>query len=266
MPPGKNECYLSIIVPSYNEERRMPRCLEKLAEYLERKQFTSEVLIVSDGSTDRTTDIVRAASQMDPTIRLIEFSENKGKGFAVRAGMLEARGKYRLFMDTDCAVPVEFIDKMLERLVAGYEVAIGSRALEESVIVKRQSLPRHVAALGFTKLQNAVLKLPFADTQCGFKMFSAQAAEHLFPLTKLNCAYFDAELLYMAYKFNYEVAEVPVKWTHDEETRLPIGPRRSADLLIKLLQIPSIHRRKNWQNRTGALSANNSQIQLTLKR
>ena len=239
--PGE-DCHLSIIIPAYNEERRLPSCFLKIDDFLKSRKLNCEILVVTDGSSDKTADITRAQAKKNPAVRLIQFANNRGKGFAVREGMLAARGKYRLFMDVDCAVEVDFIDSFLDCMEAGTDIVIASRALKQSVVYGGHSFLRRQMTAAFAALQALVLRMPIKDTQCGFKLFSCEAAVHLFSLSTLDCAYFDAEVLFLARKLGYKITQVPVVWTHDADTRLPIGLRRSVDLLVKLLRIPVVHR------------------------
>ena len=156
--------------------------------------------------------------------------------------MLAAQGRFRLFMDADLAVPIEFINQFLDTINSGFDIVIGSRALKESEIVANQPFIRHKLARLFGHLQRAILRLPFHDTQCGFKLFTAKASETFFPHLQFDCAYFDAELLYLAHRSGARIEQVGVVWRHDQETRLPIGMKRSLDLLSKLLKIRQIHR------------------------
>lgn len=233
---------VSIVIPAYNEERRLPATLEHTIEYLNLQQYESEILVVNDGSTDKTKEVTELFKNKFPNLVLIEYFPNKGKGFAVKTGMLKAKGKYRLFMDADYAVPIEYLSKFIQLLNDDKKIIIGSRAVKDSIIENHQSFFREKIAKLFGLIQRTVLKLPIMDTQCGFKLFNDTDAEHLFNQIKFDCAYFDAELLYLAYKSGYKIDEVGVKWKHDEETRLPIGIKRSIDLWKKLFMIKKIHK------------------------
>lgn len=233
-----DERFLSVIIPAYNEERRLPRTLAAVTDFLQRKSYSSEVIVVTDGSSDGTERVV---DEWSPSVRLLSFKQNRGKGFAVRTGMLSASGRYRLFMDADYAVPIEFLDPLLEKTLEGADLAVGSRALKDSKIVAGQSPIRQGLTACFGVLQRSILDLPIVDTQCGFKLFTKQSAESLFSIAELDCAYFDAEVLFLAYHLGLKIDEIPVEWTHDQETRLPIGPARSLDLLKKLIGVRRKH-------------------------
>lgn len=233
--------FLSIIIPAFNEENRIHRALDASIEYLKKQKYTSEIIVVSDGSTDRTKETAEEYTNKYPALSVIEYSPNRGKGYAVKTGMLAAKGEYRLFMDADYAVPIEYAGKFLEKAMNGSEIVIGSRGLEESVIETHQQFIREKMAQLFGLLQRSVLKLPFIDTQCGFKLFKQNTAELLFNKITYDCSYFDTELLYIAYYNRIKIEEFPVKWKHDKETRMPIGLKRSLDLFLKLFRIKKIH-------------------------
>jgi dolichyl-phosphate beta-glucosyltransferase len=235
--------YLSIIIPAYNEEKRLPSTLSKTINFLNAQPFKSEIIVVDDGSKDKTATLTDSFNKDFPSLHVISYKQNKGKGFAVKTGMLAAEGDYRLFMDADYAVPIEYVTKFLSMMDNHNKIIIASRALKDSVIEARQQFPREKMAQLFNVLQRVVLSLPFKDTQCGFKLFTANIAEKVFNQIIYDCAYFDTELLYIAYRSGIPIEEVPVKWKHDMETRLPIGFRRSIDLVKKLFEIRRNHRK-----------------------
>ena len=239
--PDNMQTKLSIIIPAYNEETRLPRTLNLTIPFLKRQCYRGEIIVVTDGSTDNTVEVARAYSSEFPDLRVLEFKQNRGKGYAVKEGMLAARGAYRLLMDADYSVPVGSLPEFFHRLRTGYDIAIASRALRDSKVNADQGFPRKQLAVLFGYLQQAILQLPYRDTQCGFKLFTAEAVERFFPLVTYDCAYFDAQLLYIAHNSGARIAEVPVVWTHDQETRLPIGFARSLELLYKMWRIRQEH-------------------------
>lgn len=241
---------VSIVIPAYNEESRLPHTLMKTATFLAKQAYTSEIIVVTDGSTDATEQVVEDAAARYGGIRLISLPKNRGKGFSVKYGMINALGDYRLFMDADYAVPIEYLTSFLAEIERGGDVIIGSRSHEDTQIGTPQAFPRRQLAITFGYLQRAILRMPFLDTQCGFKLFTADAVKLLFPHIVYECAYFDAELLYVATKMNLNVKEIGVKWTHDQQTRLPIGLNRSLDLFQKLIAIPSLHADKQPVSKT----------------
>jgi dolichyl-phosphate beta-glucosyltransferase len=232
--------YLSIIIPCYNEEKRLPYALSQTIPYVKAQNYECEIIVVNDGSTDKTSQVAASFQSTFPGLRIIEYAQNRGKGYAVKKGMLEATGKFRLFMDADLAVPVEFITKILE-LAPKHEIVIGSRGLADSIVEKHQHVFREYGAKCFWLLQRMVTGLKYVDTQCGFKIFSEHAAETLFPLTTFDCAYFDTELLYIAKQKHISIGELGVQWKHDGFTHLPIGPARMIDLVFKLFKIRALH-------------------------
>lgn len=228
---------VSVIIPAYNEANRIDRALIPAIDYLKHHDYSSEIIVVSDGSIDNTREIAEKHKIDFENLKIIEYSPNKGKGFAVKTGMINAGGKFRLFMDADYAVPIDYIESFLSEMNKGYDIVIGSRENKDAEIIKHQSFFRERLAKGFNLLQRLILRLPIKDTQCGFKLFTSDAAQKLFNSISLDCAYFDAELLYIAHKNNLKIKELGVKWTHDKETRLPITFTRTIDLLIKLIKI-----------------------------
>ncbi|CAN5170827.1 glycosyltransferase family 2 protein [soil metagenome] len=241
---------VSIVIPAYNEESRLPHTLMMTALFLAKQAYTSEIIVVTDGSTDATEQVVEDAAALYGGIRLISLPQNRGKGFSVKYGMINALGDYRLFMDADYAVPIEYLNEFLAEMERGGDVIIGSRSHQDTQIGTPQGFPRRQLAISFGYLQRAILRMPFLDTQCGFKMFTADAVKLLFPHIVYECAYFDAELLYVATKMGLDVKEIGVRWTHDQQTRLPIGLNRSIDLFQKLIAIPSLHADKQTVSKT----------------
>jgi glycosyltransferase involved in cell wall biosynthesis len=236
------QIFLSIIIPAYNEEKRLPRALIPTIDFLKKKSFTSEIIIVSDGSKDRTKEVAESFKNSFQNLSVIEYHPNRGKGYAVKTGMLNARGKYRLFIDADYAVPIEFVDKFLLLIATDFDIVIGSRAVKQAYVEKHQPFFREFLAKCFGRMQQIILALPIRDSQCGFKLFTGKMADYLFQRILFDCAYFDTELLYLAYREKARIAEVGVHWKHDNDTRLPIGILRSFDLLRKMFSIRKIHR------------------------
>lgn len=250
--------YLSIIIPAFNEEHRLRNTLAQTIDFLDAQPFTSEIIVVTDNSTDKTIEVAESFIPYFPNLKVLNFPMRKGKGFCVKAGMLAGQAKYRMFMDADHAVPVGMTLTLLSTLQEGFDIVIGSRAMQESVILANQGFMRRQLTKVFGLMQQTILRLPFKDTQCGFKIFTAQAVEEYFPQVTFNCSYFDAELLYIAHNAGARVTQIPVIWRHDKETRIPIGFWRSIDLAGKLCLIPGIHANKisaaRQVEKSGALS------------
>lgn len=214
--------YLSVVIPAKCEERRIGPTIETIAAHLARQGYPSEVLLVNDGSTDATVAAaLEAAERASLGLRVLDRLENRGKGFSVREGMLAATGAYRLFTDADLSTPIEELARLLAPLERGEaEVAIGSRALPESVLEVHQPWFREAGGRFFNLVVRACGLPEYADTQCGFKLFSAVAAEAVFPLQRLERWGFDVEILWIARAHGLRVAEIPVHWINSPDSRV----------------------------------------------
>jgi len=229
---------ISIVIPAYNEEQRLPSTLEAIFDYLNRSAWPSaEVLVVDDGSTDATAAIVKQFSARYPGLRLLENPGNRGKGYAVRHGMLEAAGEWILFTDADLSAPIEELDKLAAACrQRSARVAIGSRALDRSLIRVHQSWLRENAGKLFNLLVRLLAGLSFRDTQCGFKLFERQAAREVFRRQRLERFGFDVEILFIARRLGIPAVEVPVRWSHAEGTKVNMW-RDSCAMFLDLLRI-----------------------------
>ncbi len=210
---------LSIIIPAFNEERRLPQTLDRVRAFLARRIGACEVIVVDDGSTDGTAQLVEKMSGDWPEIRLLKNPGNRGKGYSVRHGMLEAEGKIVLFTDADLSAPIEEAEKLFAALKT-HDAAIGSRAVDRGVIEVHQPRSREIAGILFNRVTRLILALPYEDTQCGFKAFVRGRAQILFEQQRIERFGFDPELLFLAKRHGLSVAEVPVRWAHDEGTRV----------------------------------------------
>ena len=225
---------ISIIIPAYNEERRLPESLERIRAYLAARPFEAEVIVVDDGSTDATPRIVEDFRARLPGLRLISNGANRGKGFSVRHGMLEARGDMALFTDADLSAPIEEADKLIGALQY-VDVTFGSRALDRSLIAARQSGFREIAGIVFNKLVKVILGLPFVDTQCGFKAFAVARTRIIFEQQRVERFGFDPELLFLAKRHGLRALEIPVRWAHNPETKVRVSTdslKMFGDLLL----------------------------------
>lgn len=218
---------LSIVIPAFNEEARLPSTLEKVADYLRSKDFSfAEVVIVDDGSRDGTAKLVEQWQREHPDVRLLRNPGNRGKGFTVRHGVLEARGEWILTTDADLSAPIGELDKLIaavERADASGQlakIAIGSRALDRTLVGVHQSALREGAGRVFNLLMRLVTGLPFRDTQCGFKLFEATAAREIFSRQTLDGFSFDVEDLVVAKVLGHKAVEVPVVWNNVEGTKV----------------------------------------------
>ncbi len=226
----------SIIIPAYEEGARIGSSLDKVLTYAARRGWNAEVIVVNDGSSDNTAEIVLGYAANHPMLRLVEHPDNRGKGYSVRNGMLHARGEVLLFSDADLSSPIEEASKLFAAIADGADLAIGSRWLQSELQTQRQPLYRQFFGRIFNLLLRLILGLKFKDTQCGFKAFTRRAAQTIFPLQKIERWGFDPELLYLAKKFGFTVAEVPVAWAHREGTR--INPLRDGiRMLGEMLRI-----------------------------
>jgi glycosyltransferase involved in cell wall biosynthesis len=224
--------WLSVIIPAYNEERRLPATLEKLHGYFSRQSFAYEIWVVDNGSTDGTAEGVREFSRRDPSVRLAQTSA-RGKGVAVRTGMLLATGRYRFFCDADLSMPVEEFERFYPPRLNDTDVAIGSR---EAQGARRFDEPpyRHFTGRIFSLAVKLLILRGFEDTQCGFKCFRDDAAEDLFSRQRFNGWSFDVEVLYLARRRGYRIREVPISWYYQSDSRIRLvndSLRMFADLL-----------------------------------
>jgi dolichyl-phosphate beta-glucosyltransferase len=212
----------SIVIPAYNEGARLGATLERVLEYVHEQGWNAEVevIVVDDGSRDNTAALVRGFAERDPAVRLLENPGNRGKGYAVRNGMLNAQGEVVVFSDADLSSPIEEMPKLLAALAAGADIAIGSRWLRAELQTQRQSRHRQLFGRVFNLLLRVILGLQFKDTQCGFKAFTRRAAQTLLPLQRIERWGFDPEILFLARKFGFRVEEVPVVWGHSGDTRI----------------------------------------------
>ena len=211
---------ISIVIPAYNEGARIGRALDDVLCCVQMRDWHAEILVVDDGSTDRTAAIVDDFSRRHPEVRLLKNRENRGKGFSVRHGVLNAVGEIVMFTDADLSAPMEEAERLFEALHQGADIAIGSRWLERQRQTMRQPFYRQFFGRCFNAITRLVMGLPFADTQCGFKAFLRPVAQTIFQLQRIERWGFDPELLFIALKRGYKIQEVPVTWGHDERSRL----------------------------------------------
>lgn len=229
---------LSVIIPAYNEEARLPRALARIRDYLFSRNVAgdqTEIIVVDDGSTDGTAQIVEEWSRKIPTLRLVSNGRNRGKGYSVRHGILEARGRIALFTDADLSAPIEEADKLFAALKAGNDVAIGSRALDRSLISTHQSSLRELAGMIFNGFVRLFTGLPFHDTQCGFKAFVTEPSRIVFEQQRIDRFGFDPEILFLAKRHGLRAAEIPVRWAHDPATKVHVlrdSPLMFCDLVV----------------------------------
>jgi len=240
----------SIIIPAYNESARLGATLDRVLEYIFSEGWDAEVIVVNDGSRDSTPALVREYAKKKSCLHLLENPGNHGKGYSVRNGMLNADGEVLLFSDADLSAPIEEAPKLFAAIASGADVAIGSRWLRPELQTQRQSLLRQFYGRAFNIALRILLGLSLKDTQCGFKAFTREAAQKIFPQQQIERWGFDPELLYLARRLNMKIAEVPVTWAHVEGTR--ISPLRDG------LRMFSEVLRIRWNAMTGKYSDTSS--------
>ncbi len=230
---------LSIIIPAYNEEARLAATLDRINDYLKGRDFTYEILVIDDGSTDGTVEV---AERYAPVVRAIALPYNMGKGAAVRRGMLEAEGEIRVFSDADLSTPIHELSKIIAGISNGAQVCIGSRALDTSTIKVHQPFYREFMGKTFNRLVQLFVMKGIKDTQCGFKGFTSMAALLIFSRAKIDGFGFDVEALYIARKLGFTVSEVAVEWYNDK--RSTVNPvKDSISMMLEILKIRKLHKR-----------------------
>lgn len=231
--------YLSVIIPCFNEEARLGRTLEQIVAYLGAQKHSSEIIVVDDGSQDRTVAVARE-KLLGVSSEILEMGRNQGKGEAVKRGMLTARGQYLLFTDADLSTPIEEVEHLMGRLKDGFDIAIGSRGLPGSRVEIRQNLIREAMGRTFNRIARFLSFRQIRDSQCGFKCFKSAAAKELFRAQRIKGFSFDAEILYLAQKKGYRIAEVPVVWRNSRHSRVDMV-RDSLRMLADLVKIRWFH-------------------------
>ena len=214
--------HLSVIIPCYNEEKRISKTLKEVDKYLKKQAYEYEIVVVNDGSKDKTAEIVQSLTSDVKHLRLEDNQENHGKGFVVRQGLLNAKGQYRLFTDADNSTSVEQIEKMWPEFEKGFDIVIGSRDIKGAVLDPPQPWVRSVLfGEGFKLFRKIVIGLwKIEDTQCGFKCFTKKSVEDILPKCKIDRFSFDPEFLVIAKKLGYKIKEVPVHWKNDLESKV----------------------------------------------
>ena len=236
---------ISIVIPALNEEKIISSSLEKLIRFLSKREEGFEVIVVNDVSTDRTAEVAKSFSKKIPNFRLINLttSPHDGKGLAVNKGVLAAKGGIVIFTDADFSTPIEEVDKLINKLKDGFDIAIGSRALDRTLVKTKQSFIRESIGKIFNLLVRKIAALNIKDTQCGFKAFKMPASKKLFEQARIFDFGFDVELLYLARKEGLKVAEVPVLWYNHSESRVhPI--KDSIAMFLDLFKIRMFHAQK----------------------
>jgi len=227
--------FLSVIIPAYDEEQRIKSSLLVMSKFLEKKPYSSEIIVVDDGSTDKTAQIVKQVSVSHKHISLISHDVNQGKGAAVRTGILAAKGKFRLFSDSDLSTPIDHLDTFVSE-ASNADVIIGSRAIKGADIRVRQKRYRELMGQAFNLFVRLLVLPGIRDTQCGFKLFSEKAARAVFPPQRIKRWSFDVETLYLARKYGFDIKEVPVTWVNDSRSKVNAF-HDSSGMLMGLISI-----------------------------
>ncbi|MES2766702.1 MAG: dolichyl-phosphate beta-glucosyltransferase [Bacteroidota bacterium] len=236
--------FLSLVIPAYNEAERIGNSLKQAVEYLAEQSYSFEIIVVDDGSTDKTVQIIHKLNDDIEFVKLIRQPQNMGKGAAVRRGMLEATGEYRIFTDADFSTPVHEVEKALKVFKKGADVVIGSRVLDRSTIKRAQ--PRHREAMGrvFSRAVQATVFKGIDDTQCGFKGFTAKAAESIFSRAKINGFGFDVEILYLAKRLGFEIEQIAVEWHNDERSK--VSSLSGLKAFLDIMTIKRLHKNERF--------------------
>jgi len=230
--------YLSVVIPAYNEQERLKRFVPGIVKYLQGKGQPFEIIVVNDGSRDSTAQVTRDLSKEFPMLRLIDLNPNRGKGGAVKAGMLDAQGEYVLFTDADQSTPITEVEKLLPKLEReGFGIAIGSRGIPGALVEQPQVWYRALAGRLFGIGTRTLCVRGLYDTQCGFKAMKHEVAQKVFPQVTSNSAIFDMEMLAVATREGYRIAEIAVQWVHDPDTRIPYNLRRAINIWLELFRI-----------------------------
>ncbi|MFC1651678.1 dolichyl-phosphate beta-glucosyltransferase [Patescibacteria group bacterium] len=216
----KKQPYLTVIIPAYNEEAVINDTLVDIYEFLLKQKYSSEIIVVNDGSTDKTAEIVKAKMQVMDNLRLVENDKNRGKGYTVAHGAKEAQGKFVLFTDADNATKIDEINRFFPYFKQGYHIVIGSRSVDESNIKVKQSLLRRTLGKGGNLLIQTLVLPGIKDTQCGFKCFTNEAAKATFPKQVLSGWVFDMETLAIGRQLGFKIKEVGITWTDVSKTKM----------------------------------------------
>ncbi|HUF18121.1 MAG TPA: dolichyl-phosphate beta-glucosyltransferase [Thermoanaerobaculia bacterium] len=226
---------ISVVIPAYNEARRLPGTIERIAGFAARQGNIHEVIIVDDGSRDETAAVVNATSSDVVPFRLVGYRSNAGKGYAIRRGIMEATGEAVLISDADLSTPIEELSKLLNAFESS-DLVIGSRALEQSEVRVRQAWYRQRMGKVFNALMGTITGLPFADTQCGFKLLRRETAKRVFEQATVDRFAWDVEMLMIACQMGYRIREVPVVWINSSDSRVRIV-RDSLRMLFDTLRM-----------------------------
>ena len=227
---------ISIVIPAYNEESRLPKYLDSILTYFAHKDISCEIIVVDDGSTDSTAAVVERFMKQNSNVKLVRLPNNHGKGYSVKTGMLQASGKLRLFTDADGATPINELERLLVAIKQGADVSVASRALHDALCTVSARLHRKIIGTIFNYIVRALTVKGIHDTQCGFKLFTAESANIIFPLQRINGFGFDVELIFICNKKGYKIKEVPVNWAEVPKSKVKLF-RDSIRMFIDIFKI-----------------------------
>jgi glycosyltransferase involved in cell wall biosynthesis len=250
---------LSIIIPAYNECARIEATLARVLDCVESHRWDAEILVIDDGSTDTTVDIIQRWMAGNPRLHLIKNAGNRGKGYSVRNGLLQAAGEIVMFTDADLSAPMEEAERLFDAIDEGADVAIGSRWLDKQKQTTHQPLYRRFFGRCFNWVTRRVIGLPFKDTQCGFKAFRRDAAQTIFRLQTIERWGFDPEILFIARKLKFRIVEVPVTWGHDERSRISYL-KDGMKMLEEMAQIRTNSLRGRYDEAIAAMKDTSSMV------
>lgn len=239
---------LSVVIPAYNEEKRLPKTLEEIDKYLIRQNYDYEIIVISDGSKDKTVETVKGLQSKIKNLRIIDNKENHGKGYVVRQGLMEAKGDYRLFTDADNSTSVDQVEKMWPWFEKGYDIVIGSREVEGAILDPPQPFQRRLTGMAFRFLTDIFTGLwDIIDSQCGFKGFNKKSVEDILPKCRIDRFSFDPEILVLAKRMGYKIKEIPITWKNDLESKVKFKSmaKMGFDLVkIRMNLIKGVYGRK----------------------
>jgi glycosyltransferase involved in cell wall biosynthesis len=250
---------LSIVIPAYNESARIGNALERVLACVEERKWDAEILVVDDGSTDDTVAVVGSWIAKHDRLHLIRNRGNRGKGYSVRNGLLQAAGEIVLFTDADLSAPIEEAERLIAAIDSGVDVAIGSRWLDKQKQTITQPMYRRFFGRCFNWVTRKVMGLPYRDTQCGFKAFKRDAAQTIFRLQTIERWGFDPEILFIARKLRYKIEEVPVTWGHDERSRISYL-KDGMKMLSEMAEIRSNSLRGRYDEAIAAMKDTSSMV------
>lgn len=235
MSPSDDNIFLSVVIPAYNEERRLPATLKSVISYLQKQSYRWEIAVVDDGSKDRTADIVRETTIVTPQARLLQYGKNHGKGYAVRYGMTHVKGQYRVFMDADNSTTIDHVEAFIPFFHMGYDVVIGSRDVKGAYVAVHQAKWKEMLGdLGNLWIRFWAVSGIY-DTQAGFKMFTGKASDAIFPYLTIDRWGFDVEALAVAKLRGLKVVERPIRWVNDPDSK--VSTKAYIDVLKEVVQV-----------------------------